>query len=242
MVLFLCFSVFILNGMVNAQDRSFATFSQSKNVPFTNENIKKFEKRVMDYSSYETKSEKYDNGLIVPNGADPGEGALRTTYTSRWSSGYTYLDDSESSSILSTILNVSLTIAGYFMTTVQNIVIDVASLVFSISWNEVSVSSPGEARLSHSYSYYDHLGQVYTAGSWVTKVDLEAREWYRHEYASFSSGGYTHTGTYDFIPSNGYSYFKAEYKNHFFDDQWILDKTQYIYITSGPNYVDAWTH
>ncbi|KXG42624.1 hypothetical protein U473_00115 [Tepidibacillus decaturensis] len=78
-----------------------------------------------------------------------------------------------------------------------------------------------------------------------TYVDIESREWYRHEYATFSdTDGYTRSGTYDYIPPNGYSPINVDYKPHWTDNTWIKNQALYYYNTSLTNdfYVDAWTH
>ncbi|MFA9423809.1 MAG: hypothetical protein ACERLG_09540, partial [Sedimentibacter sp.] len=123
---------------------SFTKYNPDSSVIYNSNNVKKYEKKVVDNNFKEVG--------ITPMVVDPGDGAVRTTYSARFSSGYTYEDSNKSSSVLSTIWNTSLTISGYFFSTAGNIVKDVALLAYSINENEIVQSSPGTAKLLHSYS------------------------------------------------------------------------------------------
>lgn len=74
-------------------------------------------------------------------------------------------------------------------------------------------------------------------------VDIEKREWYAHEYASFvDNSGFTKTSTLDRTPTNGYDSINEEYRLHYSDDNWIYNKALEIYTFDLQTYCDAWTH
>lgn len=193
-------------------DNGYTTFDESKVLEYTEENIEQFEKQ--NIFSGNAQQKNVENAIIF--GEDPGEGAFASEYTSRWTSAYTYLDDEESSPILSIIADVVLTVGGYFLTTAESIVYDIAQLCFGLAGSEVNFSRPGTVRLLHSYSYIDHLGRIYTNSDWETMVDIQLREWYTHEYASFSdNGGITRTDTFDFVLPNDANFIESDKSTRF---------------------------
>ncbi|SHK19443.1 hypothetical protein [Paramaledivibacter caminithermalis] len=221
----------VFNTMTIAfADTGYPTAKNAISIPYTENNVKKYEVKTPEDVKREIE--------ITPYGVDPGEGALRVKETSGWTSGTVYDGDEESSSVLSTILSIGLSAAGYFIGTVQNIVKDVALIVFGLDWQEVIISSLGSAKAMHSYAYISKLGQVYTNYSWRSKVDIEKREWYGHSFASFKgSDGKTHTGSVDYLDDT----LRVDKKDHY-DDNWIMDKTNEIYKWNLDDYVDAYTH
>ena len=140
-------------------------------------------------------------------------------------------------------MDVTLTIGSYFLNNVENIILDVAEFCFGLGSGDILFSQPGTARLLHSYSYISHLGRIYTNRDWETMVDIEMREWYAHEYASFADdSGITKTAILDRIPENGYGPIKEEYRAHYSDDTWIYNTALEIYTFDLQTYCDAWTH
>lgn len=174
-----------------------------------------------------------ESGAAVPLGEDPGVGATRVV-VSRWSSGYTYQDD-EKSGIASAIWNIALTILSYFTTTAGQIMLDVAQLF----GDGVNTSQGATTRLYHSFSYPDKLAQVWTANRvWQTYFTSSTREWYRHEFASYTTtAGFTRTGTRDYTPEQGASPYRIEYATHYFDDTWLQNEAWYRwYYNMAPGY------
>lgn len=199
----------------------------------------------IDYTKYEDRnSNNIDGiGLIEPYGDVPMEGDTRIILTDLQTDGVIYEDGSLEDNVLENIINIGLTISSYFITTAGNIVKDIAILCFDMDWSEVDLAKPGEAVLSHSYSYYSKLGQVWNGNFWITKVDIEARKIYRHEWASFAGiDGYTRTNSYDFIPPKGYNEIGEETRPFFEADDWIRQEAHDRYIGGLPAYIDAWTH
>ncbi|KGG79447.1 hypothetical protein Y919_12025 [Caloranaerobacter azorensis H53214] len=242
----LIISLIIINtttfGFAISYNNQYTTFKNSLRVI---ENEKYTPRLNIDYTKYENRNSDNKDGmrLIEPYGSVPMEGDTRITLTDLQTDGVTYEDGSQRDNVLNNIINIGLSISSYFITTVGNVVKDIAILCFSMDWNEVNLTKPGEAILSHSYSYYSKLGQVWNGDFWVTKVDIEARKIYRHEWASFAGiDGYTRTDSYDFIPPNGYNEIGEESKPFFEDDDWIRQEAHDRYVGGLPPFVDAWTH
>ena len=215
----------------------------NNSLPFTKSNVTANEKVTNSKSKIqlnvlEIKNSGTTKGISIQS-TDPGDGAIRITETSRWTTGITYDGMSKQSASLSNLFTVSFTAAGYILTKGINIVKDVVATVFQIQWSEVVVSAPGTIKSSHSYSYTSKLGQVYQAGSWKTKVDIEKRYTYGHGYASFKcKDGLTRSGTYDYLSTPVATELRSNYNNH----SWIQTKVTQVIQTGSYPYIDAWTH
>lgn len=211
---------------------------KNKCVKFTQENVEKYEKKEnIDLK----KSKKFqDNYIVIPNIADPGEQSTRVITTNRWTTGYTYEDD-EKTGNLGTIKDIGLIIVNKFssenhIVKVITAVNDVATICFGLSSLFIDQSKGATARLYHSFSYYDHFGQIWNGSRWITKVEIETREWYKHEFASFAGkDGKTYTSTCD------RGLIMTDKKAHFDDYEWIKNKTLEAWIAGKPNYVDSFT-
>jgi hypothetical protein len=168
---------------------------------------------------------------------DPGVGATRVIID-RWSSGYTYEDDSESG-IASLIWNTTLNILSYFTRTAGQIMLDIAALL----GDTVDQSKGSESRLYHSYSYPDKLAQVWTTQRvWATYYTSRNREWYRHEFASYSNTlGYTRSQSRDYTPDVGGSAFKIDSAPHYSNNAWLQTEAYYRWYLGNPAGFEDWT-
>jgi len=231
-------------GFAASSNDKYANYEKSIKIQDEESYMPKLE---INYSNYENRpsySKLTEKSLIQPCVVIPMEGETRITLTDLQTDGVIFDDDISNKTTLSNILNVSLMIGSYFATTVQNIVKDIAILKFGMDWEEVELTRPGQAKISHSYSYYSKLGQVWNGSYWVTKVDIEARKIYRHEWASFveKDGAYTKTNSYDFTPINGYNEIGEEKRFEFDNNDWIRQEAADKYAGGWPAYVNAWTH
>ena len=237
-VLFLLIIVIMSNTLILSADvtsknnykNSYTTSDNCKIViPFSSEKANRYEIEAAE----KYRRERYnENEKIQLYGPIIEDGTVNIVTSTPWTSGVLYEDGSKSSNILSSILNITLTISSYFTKTVYNIVKDVALIMFQTSWSEVVTTAPGSAKLSHSYSYIDKLGYVYNEPlkEWILKVDIQKRQWFRHEYASFKcTDGYTRSGTVDCIPTNGYSPIKEDMKYNYNNDSYIKAEASYRY-------------
>lgn len=215
-------------------------FSIDKNkcVKFTQENVEKYEKKEnIDLKKSKTLQNNY---IVIPNIVDPGEQTTRVITTNKWTTGYTYEDDAKSGT-LSTIKDVGLVLVNKFagktlVVKVITAVNDVATICFGLSSLFIDQSKGATARLYHSFSYYDHFGEIWNGSRWITKVEIETREWYKHEFASFAGkDGKTYTSTCD------RGLIMIDKKSHFDDYDWIKNKTLEAWIAGKPNYVDSFT-
>lgn len=240
--------------MVSSSTVAFGQINNSNSiytidVPYTLENVEKYENvktslapdEIIEYEDNTILSNSDSN--VFPNAVIIDPGTYRTTYSARTTNGVTYQDDTKSANALNIIKDVALTISGYFTSTVFNIVKDTASLVYGYMPSQISLTKPGSATLSHSYSYVNKRGQVYTSSSyWKTCVEIQRREWYRHSYTSFSStDGYTRTANWDFIPSNGYSPIKTDYADYYFDDTTIKNIAMEVWAYNKPVVRYGWS-
>lgn len=220
----------------------------SKVVPYTEENVKKYEKvktsLVEDEIIIPEDSDnqvQLDDSDVSTSAVDPGAGAYRVAYSSTISGGITYLDTTKEASVLNVIKDVTLTIAGYYTNTVINIIKDVASLCYGYAPSQISLSKPGKAQLLHSYSYVNKRGQVYTGSTWRTCIEVQRREWYRHALVSFSTtSGYTTTSTYDYIPTNGYSAIKTDYHSYYYNESLIRSTALEVWSYNKPTVRYGW--
>lgn len=210
--------------IISASTTTFAkenprTLYGKKIVPYTEENVEKYEKVKTSLAPDEIID---SDSLITPYAVAIETGTYRTTYSARETNGVTYQDANKSGTALNLIKDVTLTISGYFTSTVFNIIKDAASLAYGYAPSEISLTKPGSATLSHSYSYVNKRGQIYTGSTWKTCVEIQRREWYRHSYTSFATtSGYTKTANWDYTPDNGYSPIKTDYASYYFDDAMI---------------------
>jgi|LGOV01.1.fsa_nt_gb hypothetical protein len=228
-------SITLLSAMM-LSNFTFADGLYKESIPFTQENVEKNE-------VYENKNEDIyiSNEAFGTRSVEPGDEAVQVVTTNLWTTGNTYEGTSKQSSTLSNLFTTSFTVAGYYLNSGLNIIKDVSYISLNLQWNEVALSSPGVIKVSHSYSYTSRLGQVYNAATrnWNTKVDIEKRYIYAHEYASFkSTDGLTRTGTYDKLDSP----IATEAKAYYNDTNWIIDRTYAIHNSTSFPYVDAWTH
>lgn len=229
---------------VQTHEDGYARYDENKVVPYSEINVEKYEKAAI-VKLKEEKSIKQNNKDVITYVDVYQDGTTRVDVSPLNTTGILYEDGSQQSTMLSNIVSIAMSIAGYYMTTVQSIVTDVASIAFGMSWSEVKVTSPGSAKLSHSYSYYDKLGKAYQAstGSWLLKVDIQRRLWFRHEYSSFAgTDGLTHTSAVDFIPSTGYSAVQDESKPYYYDDTYINNLTYERYVYNQPTYYSVYQY
>lgn len=221
----------------------YTKYNNNKCIPYSEENVKLYEEKAANEIIIFKDNKTIDTDQ--PSSVEPNDGTVNIITTAPWTSGITYEDGSKYSNILSNIINISLTISSYFTKTVYNIVKDVALSAFGMRWDEVEVSAPGSAKLMHSYSYIDKLGKVWNSSTreWVLKVDVQKRQWYRHEYASFKGkDGYTHSAAVDYIPTLGYGPIYEESKAYFDDNTFISNTARELYLYNRPTYYDVYTY
>ncbi|ADQ05087.1 hypothetical protein Calow_1541 [Caldicellulosiruptor owensensis OL] len=223
----------------------YATFDKSK--IRENDTVTKavYEKNPYFNSILNSRIVKNDS-TVTPNYTDPGEGSISITYTPRWSSGILY-KDGEKDGIFSTIAEELLSIAeANYYVKVASLIYEVASIAFNLMPQDIAVTGYGKAALYHSYSYYSKIAQVYYSSrkEWVTKVDVERKETYRHALVSFTDkNGFTRTKSYDFIPANGYGPIASEvYSSYYWQDSIMYQEAYLRYLWSKPALVLAWTH
>jgi len=151
-------------------------------------------------------------------GENPGVGSTQVI-VHRWASGYLYEDDAESG-IAIIIWDIVLTIVSYFTTTAGSIMLDVADLFDDL----VDRSIPAMSKIYHSYSYPDKLAQVWTSSQhWETFFTSEAREWFRHEWASYATtAGTTRAEFRNFHLEDGYGPIHGQYGSHYSDHTYLM--------------------
>lgn len=173
--------------------------------------------RAASRTHYSQKRDDEEVGILA---VEPGVGSTRIIID-RWSSGATYQDD-EKYGLAGTIWNVTMTIAPYFAGTAGSVILDIAELFGEWAQN-VDMNKGATSRLYHSYSYPDKLAQVWIdAKVWRTYYTSQSREWYRHEFASYTTiYGFTRSASRDFTGDLGYAPINTDYAPHYRDDSWL---------------------
>lgn len=223
LIIITCIGISLFQSVVTFAEDDSARLEDKKIIPYTEENVAKFEKNT--FNNHIPKDSTIDSYAIT---VDPG--AFRISYSNRRTSGYIYQDATKQATSLSIIKDVVLTISGYFTSTVFNIITDTAKLVYSYKPTQIAISKPGSATLYHSYSYVNKRGDVYTGSYWKTCVEIQRREWYKHSYTSFATtSGITRTASYDYTPENGYKPIKTEYAKYYSDDNMIKNMARDVW-------------
>lgn len=212
----------------------YATYDKSKIFKNSDKIVKEHEQKIRKYILDKQQLPEDDSNKYDVYKEDPGEGAIRVYETDPYSNGYLY-EMGNKSGLLSTIADIVLKIGSYFLTTVESIIIDVATLALGITQSEIAYNNPAEATLYKSYTYLYKQGQYYQRDHWYTLVDCQQRQTYRHEFSAFGTkSGYTKTGTYDFTVVNGYAPILVEKSTHYDDHSWIAEQANYRYINDLP--------
>lgn len=229
-IISLLMSVIVVNATPNQPN------NVTRVVEYSEKNVEKYEKEAAAEFYKMNKEKDSKHKLNDVNYAIPiPDGTVDIVTTSAWTSGTVYEDSSLSNAILSAIKDSVLTIVSYFTATVINVVKDVATIAYGLLPTDIKLTSPGAAKLSHSYSYVDKLGKVYneSTNQWIMKVDIQKRQWFRHEWASFATTeGYTRTGTVDYTADRGYSPIQEDKKYGYDDNSYISAEASYRYNTN----------
>ena len=198
----------------------------------TDKDKEKFEKHKTKYSMYEGKAiiTKVKDGIQTVDVAPIG--TTRVATTSEFVSGTLYQDQKKSSSTVSTIWNVAMYAAGYYLGPVGDLIIQVANVVYGISSSEIVRTAQGSCITFYSYGYISKLGQVVdTNYSWKTKFETEKRRTYSHQLSSFVARGATKTGSVD-LGYEGTSYVN---QSHYLSDTYIRDKAYFLWSNNYAN-------
>ncbi len=127
-------------------------------------------------------------------------------------------------------LSVVLTIGAFYTEGVSALITNVISAANLVPWD---FSASGTGQLSHTL-YYDYKDlYIYNGSSWVDCFTTNDVLWYHHDYAQYiDTNGYPAQRTFDYTPSNGYSYI------HRIAGQYYNDTDQQIYNEGYLYYVD----